>query len=137
MVEKTTRITRQRRAILGEMRRTKKHPTAWELFEVVRERLPRISLGTVYRNLERLCEEGLAVKLDIDEEAARYDAILKKHHHLKCEVCGGVLDVPVKIDRFMNEAIKECAEFEITDYSVDFTGVCPECREKRRINRVK
>ena len=58
MAEKTTRMTRQRKLILEELRRMKSHPTADEIYSMVREKLPRISLGTVYRNLQLLTGPG-------------------------------------------------------------------------------
>ncbi len=128
---KNTRTTRQRSAILEDLQNTKAHPTAWEVFDAVRYRLPRISLGTVYRNLDKLCEQGLVQKLDLNDEVARYDVTIERHYHLKCAVCGGVIDLPIEVDRFVDEAVAACAEFEITGYSVDFSGVCPDCRGKK------
>ncbi|MCP4231952.1 MAG: transcriptional repressor [bacterium] len=132
MSKTPTRMTRQRSAILNELRNTKSHPTAWDVFETVRRRLPRISLGTVYRNLDRLCEQGLAQKLDLNEEVARYDAIVERHYHLKCAGCGRVIDLPIEVDRLIDEAVTACTEFEITGYSVDFYGLCPNCRDKQK-----
>ena len=81
-VMKTTnmqRMTDQRRVILEELRATKSHPTADELYRDVRRRLPKISLGTVYRNLDILNKAGMINKLDFGSGQSRYDADLSNH----------------------------------------------------------
>ena len=71
-IDKKTRMTRQRRVILEEIRRTNSHPAADEIYERVRKRLPRISLGTVYRNLDVLCELGEIQRLELSGAMKRY-----------------------------------------------------------------
>jgi len=83
---KQLRITRQRRVILEELQRTKSHPTADELYRKVRRRLPRISLGTVYRNLELLSRSGLIRKLEIGGGKMRFDGIVEPHYHIHCRI---------------------------------------------------
>lgn len=129
MTASTTRITKQGRAILDELRNTTAHPTAWDVFQAVRERLPRISLGTVYRNLDKLGKQGLVRKLDLNEESTRYDAVIGKHYHLKCASCGGVFDIPIEVDHLLEDAIAKCDGFEIEGFSIDFYGICPNCRD--------
>ena len=88
------RNTRQRQIVLEALRATCEHPTAGELYKTVRERMPRISLGTVYRNLEILQETGQAVRLaGCSGQEARYDGRCDPHLHLVCGECGGVRDL--------------------------------------------
>ncbi len=135
MSNSTTRMTEQGRVILDELHNTTAHPTAWDIFQAVRERLPRISLGTVYRNLDKLCKQGLVRKLDLNEESTRYDAMVEKHYHLKCASCGGVYDIPIEIDHLLKSAIAKCDGFEVNDYSIDFFGICPNCRNSNKTGK--
>ena len=122
------RNTRQRQVVLEELRKLDTHPTASQLYEITRRRLPRISLGTVYRNLELLVEMGLARKLEMAGAEARFDGDVSQHYHVRCIRCGRVADThalgdePVKVD------VKEVAGYEITGVRVEFDGICPECR---------
>ena len=80
------RVTRQRRIILEELRKMDSHPTAAKVYEIVRHRLPNISLGTVYRNLNVLDDLGLLQKIQYGN-ASHYDGNLQRHYHLKCVQC--------------------------------------------------
>ena len=88
-----TRVTRQRTVILEELRKLTCHPTADELCDIVRRRLPHISLGTVYRNLDHLAEEGIVLRLDMAGKSKRYDGNIQPHQHVCCIYCGRVADV--------------------------------------------
>ena len=87
------RLTRPRRVILEVVRATDAHPSASLVYEAVRRRLPRVSLGTVYRNLRRLAAEGL-VQERAEPTGLRFDGNLAPHDHFTCVACGRVLDVP-------------------------------------------
>jgi Fur family ferric uptake transcriptional regulator len=87
-------MTRQRQIILEELRKADTHPSADEVYETVRKRLPRISLGTVYRNLEILSELGEIQKLELGGDLKRFDRKPNKHYHIRCMNCGRVDDAP-------------------------------------------
>jgi len=122
------RMTDQRRVILDEIRSTKAHPTADELYRDVRKRLPKISLGTVYRNLDILTKSGLINKLDFGSGQSRYDADVSDHYHIRCVDCNRIVDImdmpPLQYDR----EILARSDFEILGHSLEFLGICPECR---------
>ena len=85
MSEQTARrMTQQRKVILEELNNLKTHPTADDLYQVVKVKVPRISLGTVYRNLEILSSDGLIKKLEIGGAQKRFDGDLSDHHHVRC-----------------------------------------------------
>jgi len=84
------RLTNQRRIILEELKSVTTHPTADEIYGMVRQKMPRISLGTVYRNLEVLSSLGLVRKLENAAGQKRFDGDVSPHHHIRCEVCGKV-----------------------------------------------
>ncbi len=120
------RLTRQRKVILEQLRGTDNHPTADEIYERVRRKLPRISLGTVYRNLQTLASDGQIRTLS-DSGRTRYDGALHDHCHVRCAVCGLVGDVPVQ-----GIGTEPCSggDFKILGYKIEFVGICPECERK-------
>lgn len=121
------RLTQQRKIILEELQKVYSHPTAEEIYEMVKPRLPRISLATIYRNLDALEEAGLVLKLQAKNNGkARYDGDTKKHCHLVCKSCGKVIDVfdcNVKIN---SDEIKQKGFFVISDH-LELPGLCKKC----------
>ena len=91
------RDTAQRRIILEELRKCEHHPSADQLYHVVRTRLKRISLGTVYRNLELMAEAGLIQKLSNGGDQKRFDAEPEPHVHFRCVGCQKLEDVPIEV----------------------------------------
>jgi Fur family ferric uptake transcriptional regulator len=114
--------------IVEELRKSRSHPTATELYEASRRRLPRISLGTVYRNLNVLGRMGLVRKVEGPHGEARFDGNVEPHHHVRCIHCGGVADVVDLPDGPRGEELEDVAGFEILGYRLEFIGICPECR---------
>ena len=128
-------MTGQRRAILAVVRDAEDHPTADAVFRRVRRRLPRISLGTVYRNLELLAGEGLIQRLDLGEGRMRFDAVLTAHGHVSCVRCGRVEDVrDARIERVLAR-IGTPAGYEVLGRQLLLTGLCPDCRGRKSRRR--
>jgi Fur family transcriptional regulator, ferric uptake regulator len=123
------RLTRQRRLILGLLRSVKTHPTADELYEMVREKLPHISLGTVYRNLEIMAAEGIIRKLETAGTQKRFDGIVEEHYHVRCVRCGRVDDLPVKSIKAVDDAVVGMTDYQILSHHLEFAGLCPHCKE--------
>jgi len=116
--------------ILEELKKVASHPAADELYELVRRRLPRVSLGTVYRNLELLCESGMVRKLEYGGSQRRYDGDATHHYHLRCVSCGRVEDAPIKPVSEIEESLRKMSDYEIIGHHVEFVGICPECKRK-------
>jgi Fur family ferric uptake transcriptional regulator len=114
--------------MLEELRKTHSHPTATELYEIVRRRLPRISLGTVYRNLELLTETGAIRRLEIFGKEARFDGDLDKHYHVRCERCSRVDDLVGTPPEQTIEESRDVNGWKILERRVEFVGICPECQ---------
>jgi Fe2+/Zn2+ uptake regulation proteins len=122
-------ITKQRQVILEELKKTTSHPTADEVFLMVRQRLPRISLGTVYRNLERLSENGMIQKLDWSGRQKRYDGNFNNHYHIRCLNCGRVDDVLIKPFSGIEETFRANTDYEIMGCRIEVLGLCADCKK--------
>ncbi|MEL7562650.1 transcriptional repressor [Dehalogenimonas sp. 4OHTPN] len=126
------RCTRQKEKILEYLQATTVHPTAEQVYESVRSSLPRISRGTVYRNLEKLCRKGEAIELYIGGRVSRYDARTAGHGHLCCRSCGLVADVDIPFDHTFHEEVVGRTGFKVNGSAVQFNGVCPACQKKEQ-----
>jgi Fe2+ or Zn2+ uptake regulation protein len=125
--EKMTRMTRQRAVILEELRKVNTHPSADEVYTMVRKRLPRISLGTVYRNLEILSESGEIQTLELGCTLKRFDGTVKNHYHIRCQRCDRVVDAPVNVNLGIEQELKVMTDYQIIGHQLEFIGICPEC----------
>ena len=121
------RMTRQRKVILEELRKVDTHPSADEVYQMVRKRLPRISLATIYRNLEILSECGEIQKLELGGTLKRFDGNPADHYHLRCIQCDRLLDLPEDIDVAVDHDLENVADFKITGHKLELFGVCPAC----------
>ncbi|CAB1059979.1 Peroxide stress regulator PerR, FUR family [Olavius sp. associated proteobacterium Delta 1] len=121
------RMTRQRQVILEELRKVNTHPSADEIYEMVRKRLPRISLGTVYRNLEILSENGEIQKLELGCSPKRFDGVAEDHYHIRCLDCNRVIDSPPGFDVCVTHELTENTDFKIIGHKLEFIGFCPTC----------
>jgi len=128
--ENKMRMTRQRKIILEELQKVNTHPSADEIYEMVRLRLPRISLGTVYRNLEILSELGKIQKLQLSGSLKRFDWNTNKHYHIRCVRCNRVDDAPIAPLNQIEDELYESTVFEIIGHNLEFVGLCPECSKK-------
>ncbi len=121
------RLTPQRKVILEELMETDSHLTAAEVYELVRARLPRISLGTVYRNLETLSQLGMIQKLEVGGTQKRFDGKTNIHYHVRCLSCGRVDDAPMEPQTALEEAIEGLTDYEIIGHRLEFVGLCLKC----------
>ncbi|MFH0779690.1 MAG: transcriptional repressor [Parcubacteria group bacterium] len=123
------RTTNQRQLILDYVQSTTLHPTAEQIFNIVRKKMPRISFGTVYRNLDVLEKQGLLKSLCYSKEPARYDAIIDNHYHFVCERCGKIKDLVIDEMLELNDQAAKRHSLSISRHSIMFYGMCGECEE--------
>ncbi len=121
------RLTTQRQIILEELGKVTSHPTASELYDMVRKRLPRIGLGTVYRNLELMAETGMILKLEVGGTQKRFDATTSPHYHIRCMSCGKVNDIDLPVQNQINASAAAASHYQILGHHIEFTGLCHEC----------
>lgn len=124
---KGMKMTRQRKLILEVLRSTKTHPTAEWIYQQVRRDLPSVSLGTIYRNLNTLREEGLLLELNYGKHQSRYDATTSPHYHVRCTHCGIVRDVPLASLSGVDEQVETLTGFAVGNHRLEFNGICPDC----------
>jgi Fe2+ or Zn2+ uptake regulation protein len=127
------RETRQRRLVYDAVARTDSHPTAEWVFERVRRSLPRVSLGTVYRNLQLLVADG-RLRMWSRGRMTRFDADLSAHDHFVCERCGLLLDLERAEDAFASHTQRKLAArgHAVRDRVLEFVGLCRDCRRGRK-----
>ena len=126
------RMTTQRLVILQELKQLHSHPTVNELYQLVRQRLPTVSIATVYRNLEILCSEGLAQKMDIPGTQRRFDGETNNHYHVRCVACGRVEDVDFDPIPNIEQTIKNRSNYKVLSHRLEFIGLCPDCLASER-----
>jgi len=123
------RFTRQRAAVYQFLRSVASHPTAEQVYSVVRRHIPNISLATVYKALEALVDAGLAAKLADADGPARYDCRSDAHYHLRCLETGQVRDLPTpfdpdllsKLDPTLIETLRQQG-FQVTGHRLELLG---------------
>jgi Fur family ferric uptake transcriptional regulator len=124
------RITPQRKVILEVLGTADCHLTADEVYKIVRVRLPRISLGTVYRNLEILSQLGMIQKLELGGIQKRFDGKTQDHYHLRCLTCGRIEDVLMEPQTVLEELVEELTDYKVLGHRLEFVGLCLSCREQ-------
>jgi Fe2+ or Zn2+ uptake regulation protein len=126
---KIFRMTNQREVILQEIGKCEGHPTADILYERIKKKLPRISLATVYRNLEILSEVGKIRKLEISGRQKRFDRELKEHSHICCIQCHRIDNIDINREQMPSDSAQKKG-YKISGCRIEFLGICPECQKK-------
>lgn len=126
------RLTTQRQIILEELGKVTSHPTANEVYDMVRRRLPRIGLGTVYRNLELLADSGVILKLEVGGTQKRFDATVEPHYHIRCSMCGKVDDIDIPVQEHINQAATAASSYKVLGHHIEFSGICRSCQHTRQ-----
>ena len=122
------RNSKHRNVILKVLSPKNFHPTVGEMFAIIKKNFPKISLGTIYRNVEQLNRMGKIVKIEIGSGSARYDGNVERHFHIRCNHCGKVSDVWLDGDIDGQIVQKnDIKDFAITGYKIDFFGICKSC----------
>jgi len=125
----TTRNTKQKEVILSEIKKLYTHPTAKELHEIIKKKMPQIGFATIYRNLESLKNSGEIneIRSKTNKNQTRYDGQTHSHIHLICKECGKIEDLEtekIKIE------FKNSETFQIDRDSIEISGVCKDCITK-------
>ena len=122
------RYSHQRESIYQAVCGRKDHPTAELVYLQLKPELPRLSLGTVYRDLHGMAQAGRL--LELDGPAVRFDGNVEPHHHFCCEGCGRVFDLPLPYDPELDRRLAADG-WQVKRHSLLFTGLCPACAAQK------
>ncbi len=126
------RMTHQREIILQELKASGLHLTADELYDRVKKMLPRISLATVYRNLEILTQAGMIAKREVSGRQKRFDADVSDHDHIYCIQCHKLDNLDLDRKAIGRLPAAQMKGYTVLGYRLEFVGICKECREKNK-----
>lgn len=123
--------SRQREAVLQVLRSTDTHPTANWIYSRVREQIPNISLGTVYRNLSALAESGDILSINVGDGFEHFDGDIRPHIHLHCKCCKSLVDARLENDPISEAAVGLGFTAENTVYIA--YGICEQCKKIKNV----
>lgn len=119
--------SKQREAMLNVLRSTTSHPTANDIYVEMKKNDPKISLGTVYRNLSVLTENGMILRLDTEHDSVHYDGCVKQHYHFVCNDCKKVMDLDI-MPINSEKQIEEKYGYSVSGHTLIFYGTCNNCK---------
>jgi len=122
--------SRQRERILELLQGTGRHPTAAWLYDRLKEEFSNLSMGTVYRNLNILIEQGLVQKIDFGSTFDRFEAKAEAHYHFVCERCHRIIDLDLPVVRELEARVADATPYRVKRHQVEFFGICDECGRK-------
>ena len=137
------RKSKQKEAILRVVKRANSHPTAYRIYNQVREEMPNISLGTVYRNLKSLKQRGEILELSLADTSSRFDGNTQSHYHFRCEQCDRIFDMDGPMERKLNDGVVQKMTqfmnltkswydlgmgFKVYRHRLEFYGLCKDCQ---------
>jgi Fe2+ or Zn2+ uptake regulation protein len=124
------RRSRQRERILEFLQSTETHPTANWLYGKLRSEFPDLSMGTVYRNIGILIQQGLISRIAFGSTFDHLDANMKPHYHFICKRCDSILDLDAPLDESLNAWPDKALGFKVSRHEIEFYGLCPKCAKK-------
>ena len=127
------RITQQRKKILELLTNTKEHMTADMIHSKLRPKFPKLSLGTVYRNLRILKEQGQIWELDFGTGLSHFDAVMHSHYHFICKNCHKIYDIRIPAIKELDDRVRALTGFRIYSHRLEFFGSCDTCNERPAI----
>ncbi len=125
------RVTRQRAAIYAALAETTSHPTADDLYRLVKRQQPMMSRNTVYYTLGVLRKAGLVQEVNVGHDVARFDGNVSMHHHLICLGCGQIVDVMDEGLNRLDLSSGQARGFHLVGHRVEFHGYCASCRQAK------
>ena len=133
-MERATRYSKKREAILNTIRSSDAHPSAEWIYQTLKPTHPDLSLGTVYRNLLFFQQQGTIQSVGVVGGQERFDATTTPHSHFVCTRCGAVIDLhKIPMDAKLNRAVREQYGFEVQRHELTFYGKCKACMQAEKI----
>ena len=131
MMNTVRRNTKQLSIILDTIKRMPRHFTAEDVYKEVKKENPSVGQATVFRNMNKMAEDGILLRIEVPGGASRYELITPKHYHAKCMVCGSLFDVEMDYIPDLENKIKDAHGFVFSGHDIIFTGICSSCRKKQ------
>ena len=130
-METSQKQFRKRNAILAYLQSVTNHPSAEMVFTHLKQEIPDLSMGTVYRNLNLFKNQGLAVSVATVKGVERFDGNTDPHVHFICSDCDAVIDLmEMEIPQALRSAAESCSGGQVADCHLTFTGLCKECKDR-------
>ena len=123
------KYSRQRELIEETVKLNRIHPTAEDIYSILKPDNPNLSLGTVYRNLNNLASCGIILKIETPDGKAHFDGDISEHSHAICEKCGKIYDIILPEMKEIDRIVNERNEIKITSHQLIFNCVCNKCKE--------
>ena len=130
-----SKYSRQREEILKVLQGTKSHPTADWVYSKLKNKIPKLSLGTVYRNLNLLREQGEIIELSFGSTFDRFDGNPLPHYHFVCQLCGRVMDIDLPVADELNRRAEKLSGFKINSHRLEFFGCCNDCTKREGVKK--
>ncbi len=124
------KYSKQRDALLTLLKSTRSHPSADWLYSELKKEFPNISLGTVYRNLALLAENGCILKISTSSQKEHFDGFTHQHYHFVCNSCDSIYDVELEDTGLLNKSVEQELGAEVDSHSLVFYGICSECKKR-------
>lgn len=125
-----TKYSRQRELIYQTVMENQVHPTAEFVYNYLKKDNPQLSLGTVYRNLQQLSENGIISRVSIPDQPDRFDGITTPHYHAVCTECGSITDVFMEIMADIDGLVASKTGLDIVGHEIVFKIICPVCKNR-------
>ncbi len=124
------KITRQRQVILEVLKDSPSHPSADWLYDRVKVKIPNVSLGTIYRNLQLMKDHNIIRKLDVGSGMGRFDGNPSPHSHVICLRCGEIKDLDLECPKGLEEEAARHSGYNLLSLGLKFKGYCPNCQRE-------
>lgn len=125
-----TKYSRQRELIYQTVMENQVHPTAEFVYNYLKKDNPQLSLGTVYRNLQQLSENGIISRVSIPDQPDRFDGITTPHYHAVCTECGSITDVFMENMADIDGLVASKTGLDIVGHEIVFKIICPVCKNR-------
>ena len=122
------KYSKQREVIFTTLQEYKVHPSAEELYSILKNKGHNIGIATIYRNLSSLAEAGEILRFKTFEKNERFDSTIAPHYHFQCKKCGKIFDLPIEITETLTKNVTDNG-FEIAQCAVMLSGFCPNCKQ--------
>ena len=131
------RNTKQLSFILDTIKMMPRHFTADDVYEEVKKEYPGLGQATVFRNLNKMAEEGILLRIEVPGGARDYELMAPKHYHAKCMKCGKLFDIEMDYMPNLEKKVKDAHGFQFSGHDIIFTGLCSSCIKKQDGNNME